>query len=79
MMARNMATNAPELWSGNQISIFFSSRIPIQLDEDGCLKEPQSFYLTPHKLAQIWEHGVHTWAQMLGRTLHGRPYFLDER
>ena len=89
--ARNMATlltadlhptGAPEIWSGNQIPTSFSSRIPIQLDEDGCLKEPRLFYPshanTP-KLAPLWESGVHTRAQILGRAPYGRPYFLDER
>jgi hypothetical protein len=31
------------------------------------------------KLAPLWEHGVHTWAQILGRALDDRPFYFDER
>jgi hypothetical protein len=46
IMGRNMATlltadlyptGGPEIWSGNKFSTSFSYRIPIQLDEEGCL------------------------------------------
>ena len=75
-------TGGPEIWPGNWISTTsFSSRNPIQLDEDGCLMEPQPFIPTTlmlHKLAPLWDDGVHTCAQiLLGRTPDNRPYFLE--
>ncbi len=32
-----------------------------------------------HKLAPLWGHGIHGWAQILGRGPDGRPYFIDDR
>ena len=90
-MARNMATllmadlhstGGPEIWSGSQISISFSSQITIQLEEDGSLTELQSFLqasLILLKQAPLWKHEVHTWAKISGCALDGRPYFLDDR
>ena len=52
VLARNMATllladlhptGGPEIWSGNQISTSISSLIPIQLNDDGCPLEAQTF------------------------------------
>ncbi len=90
-MARNMATlltadlhpsGGPEIWSGNQISTSLSSRIPVQTDENGCPVDTQQFprpTLLLKKMAPLWEHGFHKWAQILGRASGGRPYFLEAR
>jgi hypothetical protein len=52
IVARNMATllmadlhpvGGPEIWSGNQISTSIAARIPIDLDEEGCPCEIQTF------------------------------------
>ncbi len=72
----------PEIWSGNQISTSIATRIPINLDEDGCSCEIQPF---PHatcllgKLAPLWEYGIHNWSQILCRVPDGHPYFVEER
>ena len=90
-MARYMATlfmadlhpaGGPGIWSGNQIATSLSSRIPIQMDEDGCPMNQQPFppyMFLLQKLAPLWEHRVHTWTQILGRAPYGRSYFFDER
>ena len=49
-------------------------------DEDGCPAEEQPFPPTTkilRRLAPLWEHSLHDWAQHLGRGLDGRPYFVD--
>ena len=91
VMARNMATfliadlhlvGGPEIWSGNQTSIFISSRLLIHLDEDSCPLEIQPFpraNLLLRKLALLWEHGVRNWVRILYRGPDGRLYFLEER
>jgi hypothetical protein len=71
-----------EIWSGNQIATTITSRIPITTDEDGCPREDQPFPQATtilYKLAPLWEHSIHEWAQILGRGPDGRPYFLDDR
>ena len=30
-------------------------------------------------LVPLWEHSIHAWAQILGRSPDGRPYFFDDR
>ena len=90
IVARNMANllmadihlvGSPKIWSGNQISISISSRIPIHLDEDGCPLEVQPFPRATQllKSAPLWEHEIHTWSQILCRGPNGRPYFLEGR
>jgi hypothetical protein len=91
IVARNMATllmadlhpiGGPEIWSGNQISTSILSRIPVNLDEDGCPLEVQPFpqkTLLLRKLAPLWEHGFHNWSQTICRGPDGRPYFMDKR
>ncbi len=39
---------------------------------------PQSTLLL-RKLAPLWEHRFHNWAQILGRAPNERPYFLEKR
>ncbi len=71
-----------EILSGNQISASITAKIPIIMDKDGCPVEEQPFP-QPAKILQrlvpLWEHSIHDWAQILGRGLDGRPYFLVER
>ena len=81
-MADLHPTKGPDILSGNQISILISSRIPIDLDNDGCPLDKRSFpqaTVLIRKLALLWEHGVHTWAQILCRGPDGRLYFPEER
>ena len=52
------------------------------MDEDGSPRDQQPF--PPHtlilqNLTPLWEYGVHTWTQILGRAPDARPYFLDEK
>ena len=71
-----------DIWSGNQISHSITARIPTITDEDGCPAEEQPFPTIINilqKLVPLWEHSIHTWAQILGRGPDGRPYFLDDR
>ncbi len=91
IVARNLATllmtdlhpvGGPEIWSGNRISTSIATRIPIDLDEEGCPSEIQSFPQAPHllgKLAPLWKYGMHNWSQVLCRGPDGHPYFFDER
>ncbi len=91
MDARNMATllmadlhpvGGPEIWSGNQISNSIAARIPIDLDDEGCPCENQSFPQATHllgKLGPLWEYEIHNWSQVLCRGPNGNPYFLDDR
>jgi len=91
IVACNMATllmadlppfGGSEIWSGNQISLSVSSRIPIHLDEDGCSLEVQPFPQATHlllKLAPLWELGIYNLSQILCHGPNGRPYFLEER
>jgi hypothetical protein len=58
------------MWSGNQISTSISSRILIQTDSDGCPSAAHPFPMSTfilQKLAPLWVHGNHEWAQILGR------------
>ncbi len=71
IVARNMATllmadlhpvGGPEIWSGNQIFTYIATRIPIDLDDEGCPCENQSFPQSTHllgKLGPLWEYGIH--------------------
>ena len=82
MMTDLQPIGGPEIWSGNYISISTSSRISIHLDEDGCPPETQPFLQATfllRKLSQLWEHGIHYWAQILCRGPDARAYFLEER
>jgi hypothetical protein len=91
IVARNMATllmaylhpvGGPEIWSGNQIYTSISARILVHLAEEGCPQEVQPFpqaTLLLRKLAPLWEHGIHSWSQILCRGPNGRPYFMEER
>jgi len=91
IFARNMATllradlhsdGGPEIWSGNQISPYISSKIPIHLDEDGCPLEVQPFSLATflfRKLTPLWEHEIHIWSQILCHGPDGIPYFMEEK
>ena len=82
LMADLHLVEGPEIWSGNHIFTSISSRILVHLDEDGRPLEVQPF---PHatlllrKLAPLWEHGIHTWSQIICRGPDGRPYFMEER
>jgi len=70
------------IWAGNHISAFIAARSLITMDEDGCPTEDQPFSPTTEilrRLVPLWEHSFHDWAQILGRGLDGRPYFLDDR
>ncbi len=52
-----------EIWSGNQISISLTTRIPITVDEDGCPTEKQPYPPTINilqRLVPLWEYSVHT-------------------
>jgi len=52
------------------------------MDADGCLEEEQPFppiNKILQRLAPLWEHSVHDWAQMVGRGPDGRLYFLDDK
>ncbi|WP_233380300.1 hypothetical protein, partial [Escherichia coli] len=58
----------PEIWSGNQISTSIATRIPIDLDDEGCPCEHQSFPHATHllgKLGPLWEYGTHNWSHIL--------------
>ena len=91
IMVRNMAillmadlhpAKGPKIWSGDQISSYISSWIPIHMDDDGCPPDTHPFLqatLLLQNLAPLWVHGDHTWAQILCRGPDGRPYFLEER
>ena len=91
IMARNMATllmadlhptGGPEIWSRNRISSSITSRISIRTDSEGCPLNNQPFpppLFLLQKIIPLWEHGVHNWTQILGRTPNGRPYFLEDR
>jgi len=91
IVARNMATllmadlhpiGGPEIWSGNQISTSIATRIPIDLDAEGCPCELQPFPQATQlldKLTPLWEYGIHKWSQILCRGPDGHPYFFDER
>jgi hypothetical protein len=71
----------PEIWSGNEISKYLSTRIPILLDEDGCPEEEQPFPNPTsmlHHLVPLWDHNLHSWGQLLGRAADGRPYFYTD-
>jgi len=71
----------PEIWFGNQISTSIAARIPIDLDEDGCPCETQSFPQANRllgKLAPLWEYGIHNWSQILCSGPDGHPYFLED-
>jgi hypothetical protein len=86
IVARNMATllmadlhpvGGPEIWFGNQISTSIATRIPIELDEDGCPCENKSFPQATHllgRLAPLRECGIHNWSQVLCRGPDGHPY-----
>ena len=68
--------------AGNQIFASITARNPITTDEDGCPAEEQSVPPTTkilQRLVPLWEHSFHEWAQILGRGLDGRSYFLDDR
>jgi hypothetical protein len=71
-----------DIWSGNHISTSLAPKIPIIMDEDGCPAKKQPFppvINVLQRLVPLWEHAVHTWAQILGRGPNGRPYLLDDR
>jgi len=82
LMADLHPVGGPDIWSGNQISTFISSRIPVHLDENGCPLEvqpiPQAMILL-RKLAPLYEHGIHSWSQIICRGPDDRPYFMEER
>jgi hypothetical protein len=82
LMADLHPVGGPELWSGNRISTSIATRIPIDLDAEGCPCELQPFPQATHllgKLAPLWEYGIHNWSQILCRGPDGHPYFFDER
>ena len=92
VVGRNVATllttdlhsmRATEIWSGNQISASITAKIPVIMDEDGCLEEDQPSPPPRIKILQrlvpLWEHSVLDKAQILGLGPNGRPYFLDDR
>jgi hypothetical protein len=71
-----------EIWIGSHISASITTKIHTITDENGCPAEEQPFPPTTiilQKLVPLWEHSIHEWAQILGRGLYGRPYFLDDR
>jgi len=82
LMADLHPTGGPKIWSGNEISSSIMSRIPIQTDPEGCPVKNQPFpqpMFILQKLTPLWDHGIHNWKHILGRTPGVRPYFFDER
>ncbi len=75
-------TGVLDIWSGYQISSSLSTRISIQMDDDGCPLNTQQFLqptLILQELVPVWENGFHNWSQILGQFLDNRPYFLVDR
>jgi hypothetical protein len=90
VIARNIATlitadlhplGGPEIWSGNEISLSLTSSIPITTDEDGC-PTPKQPYTGANRillrLIPLWEHKIHTWAQIARLSPNTHPYMLSD-
>jgi len=65
-----------------EISRSLSLRIPIQTDKDGRpldTQQPSQHTLLLKNVAPPWENGFQNWAQILGRSPDGRPFFREDR